>query len=678
MKKTVKISLIIFFLISIVLFVSLISAFFVLKGYSKSTVKDSLLDMANMSKETIFYHYDRASDSYEPIIIADTEIRLGEKYKFVSYNEIPNDIINAFISIEDKRFRTHNGIDYIRSSKAIVNYVFNGSRSFGGSTITQQLVKNITGNDQFSIDRKLREAFQAINIEKKLDKTQILESYLNIIYLSRGCRGISSAAEYYFSKELKDLTLNECACIAAITNNPSKYDPISHPENNKLRRNTILLCMLEQGYISQKDYQEALNSNLEIKKSSETSQNNINSWYIDMVIKDVVRDLSVKYECSMETASFLLYNGGYRIYTAMDYEVQSILDEYFANTKNFPIDTEGNMPQSSMIIIDPFSGDILGVAGAVGKKSGNRIQNFATDTLRPPGSTIKPLSVYAPALEMGIINWGSVFSDSPINEDSKWPSNANKKYVGDVNTRYAIENSLNTVPVKILREIGNDTSFNFLQDKLNFSTINKNNDIGDAALALGQPSRGVSLRELTCAYSIFEEGIYSNARSYYKVTDSSGRIILDNSYKQSKVLSKENAAIMTKLLQTVVANGTAAGRVSLSNMVEVAGKTGTTQNSFDKYFIGYTPGAVAGVWSGYEYPKSLDQFGDNFSILIWDDVMSQIYKTTRFKEEKRVFEIPNTVQELSFDKTTGMPLYESSDDAQIENGWFDVSSRPPS
>lgn len=676
-KAFFKIFLIAVIVMSILMSLGIICATIYLDRYSDSRVDNSLLKISHSYGQTTFYYYeftDREGRIGQAKQISNAKIDSGIKYKYVSYNEIPQDLINAFISIEDKRFYNHEGVDLLRSSKAVINFVCKGSKSFGGSTITQQLVKNLTGNSELTAQRKIKEAFSAINLEKDYDKSEILEMYMNIINLSQGCRGIGAASEYFFSKSPRELTLAESATIAAITNNPSKYDPLRHPENNKLRRDTVLRCMLDNKYITQDEYNKAINTEIELNISDKYNDNNVNSWYIDMVIEDVISDLCDKYDISRETASLRLYRGGYKIYTAMDNEIQALLDKYYSNTVNFPADSQGNMPQSSMIIMDPYTGDILGVAGAIGKKQGNRIQNYATNTKRPPGSTIKPISVYAPALEKGIINWSTIVNDSPVKvasgDSDPWPLNASRTYVGDVTVKYAVENSLNTIAVKILNMLGKDESFDFLKNKLNIESLDSQIDNGEASLALGQCSYGVNLRELVAAYSIFEEGIISKPRSYFKVTDSDGKIILDNAPDQEKVMSRENAAIMTKLLQTVVETGTAKNLISLDSVVEVAGKTGTSHNNCDRYFIGYTPSLLAGVWFGYDYPKNLDCFGGNFAAVFWDEVMNEIYKNTGFGKNNLLFKIPDSVQKLSYNKKTGEIPTANDDPTEIEEGWF--------
>lgn len=675
MKKLIKIILMLVIVVSVLSSFAILGGAVYLRRYKDSRVDPSLIEIAHRCEKTKFYSYDfsdRDGRVGEAVLIESAELGGEVKYKYVTYNEIPDNLINAFIAIEDKRFYKHGGIDILRTARAALNYIF-GSGNFGGSTITQQLVKNLTGNDDFSIDRKLSEAFSAIALENEYDKTEILEMYLNVINLSEGCRGIGAAAEYYYSKRPSELTLSECAVIAAITNNPSKYNPRKHPENNIKRRDLILGCMLEMGYITAEEYSRAIAEPITLKITQSAAIEGVNSWYIDMVIEDVLKDLSAKYNISQSAASLMLYRGGLKIYTAMDQEIQAILEGYYSDVYNFPIDTHGDMAESSIIVIDPYNGDILGVVGAIGEKSGNRLQSYATDTKRPPGSAIKPLSVYSLALEKGLIEWSSIVEDSPIRAGSEtkppWPNNADRTYAGEVDIQYAVQNSLNTVAVKVLDKVGNDESISFLRNKLLISSLDECADIGSASLALGQPSRGITLRELTAAYSIFEEGIMSKPRSYFKVTDENGRIILDNPSVQNPVISRESAAIMTKLLEAVVDSGTAKETVSLDRITAVAGKTGTTQGNCDRYFIGYTPELLAGVWFGYEYPRSLDGFGVNPSIYVWDEIMSEIYRSTSYGKMSR-FTVPETVQKLTYPTPSGELKQSGEGASPFKDGWF--------
>ena len=618
--------------------------------YIEKDIDESLFYVVGSESQTRIFYYeyeDRANRIGEAVELSE-EIYGGYRSEFASFEEIPEDMINAFISIEDKRFYDHNGVDWFRTASAGVNYYLKFRDSYGGSTITQQLIKNVTDRDDYSFQRKLQEIFWALDLETKMDKREILELYLNIINLSQGCYGIGAAAKYYFSKEVSELTLSECACIAAITNSPTYYDPIRNPQNNERRRQLILSQMLDQGYISEEAYTAAKNETVVLRVKESNRESTVNSWYVDMVIEDVMNDLIEQYGYSRSMASLVVYTGGLRIYTVMDRDVQQVLEKYYENESNFYSAGEGETPQSSMIVIDSKTGDILGVAGAVGKKTANRLQNFATYTVRPAGSVIKPLSVYAPAMELGIVDWSTVYDDTPVNfgsynldenkgaivEPSPWPKNSGGVYRGLTNVNYAIVHSVNTVAVKILEDLGLERSFDFLYNKLKLKSLISGrtletgvyiSDKDYAALALGQFNYGVTVREITAAYSIFSNGgIYNDYRSYYQVTDSKGEAVLERKYHGESVISRENADIMTEMLQNVVKEGTAS-EITLDEYVDCAGKTGTTQNKYDNWYIGYTPYYIGGVWMGYEYPKALNDYSGNRSIRIWNDIMTELH-----------------------------------------------------
>ena len=560
---------------------------------------------------------------------------LGEEnFEYVSFNDVPTHLTNAFIAIEDKRFYEHSGVDWYRTLGAMANYFLHFGGRFGASTITQQLIKNITGADEVSIERKIREISWALELEKNLSKDEILELYFNVINLSENCYGVGIAAKRYFSKNVSELNLIECACIAAITNNPSYYNPIKHPENNKERRDLIILQMRELGYISQEEFEENYGKDIILNPDDSVVKNSVHSWYVDMVVEDVISDLQKTHSLNRSEASRLVFGGGLEIYIQIDLEIQKIMEEYYENAANFP---SGEGAQSSMIIMDSENGDILGVVGAIGEKKGNRIQNYATDTLRPPGSTIKPLSVYAPALERGIITYGSVYDDVPYSfeNDKAWPKNANGIYHGLSTMSYAMANSTNTIPLKILDELGISHSFYFLRDYLHLDSLleqgkDKNGafitDMDYAALALGQLNYGVSVREITAAYSIFADGgMYHAPRSYSLVKNSRGEVLLENEATSERVISDANSEIMTKLLTDVVWGGTA-DALSVKNKVAIAAKTGTTQDNKDRWCIGYTPSLICGVWYGYEYPQEIPKAEKNHFLNAFDTVLNRIYE----------------------------------------------------
>ncbi len=636
-------------------------------------IDSEIFEVISTSSASTIYYYkteeDRINDNATQIV--DEDIYGGFRNIPIEYENIPKNLINAFICIEDKRFFVHNGVDWKRTVGATANYFLKFRNEFGGSTITQQLIKNVTGEDDYSLQRKLQEIFWALDLESKMSKEEILESYLNIINLSNGCYGIGAAAKYYFSKDITELSLEESVAIAAITNNPSYYDLKNNPQNNKRRRNIILGEMLSQGYITEAEYDKAYNSSVILNIQSDN--NGINTWYVDMVLEDVIDDLVKVKGYSRELASKLIYTGGLKIYTAMDIEIQALLEEFYANVSNFHQSGSGEEPQSAMIIINPYNGAILGVAGAIGKKQGNRLQSYATDAQRPAGSVIKPLSVYAPALENNIIKWSTVYDDTPVNfsgvqeptQSNAWPKNVTREYRGLTNINYAIEQSVNTVSVKVLSDIGLDASFDFLKHKLHINSLIESktlesgitvSDKDYAALGLGQFNYGVSLLEITAAYSIFvNKGIYSKPRSFYKVTDVNGNIILDNEYHGEAVISEENAIIMTKMLQNVLANGTAKS-ITLQSKVECAGKTGTTQDNCDRWYIGYTPYYVGGVWYGYEYPKPLGASTNKICIEVWDKIMTRLHQKYIDNDSLDRFDESENIVSAEYCKDSGLLL----------------------
>ncbi len=677
MKKLIKFILLAIVIICVACTLMAVFVYNRIQPYKEMTIDGKVISAQMECARSVLYgynFYDRENRIGKEYILDNFNIETKEQFDFVEFEEIPKTLIDAFVAVEDKRFYRHNGVDFLRTGRAGLNYILKKSSSFGGSTITQQLVKNITGDAEKSVERKMREIFCAINLEKAYTKDEIMCMYLNVINLGNRCRGVKAAARFYFSKDLSELSLSECATIAAITNNPTVYNPIKNVENTKRRRDMILSCMLKEGFIREDEYNIAVGEEIYIKSISTATQK-INSWYTDMVIDDVINDLVEYYQIDRAAASNMVYYGNLRIYTAIDEGIQNLLENYYINLKNKNIcGLEGI--KSSCIMIDSKTGDILAVVGDIGKKRENRIQNFATDTKRPSGSVIKPLSVYAPALDRGLITWSSIYSDTPIEQVNgrDWPQNANGNYLGDVDIEYALENSLNTVSVRVLREFGINNSFDFLRNKLHLYSLKSgtSSDVGDmceSSLALGQHKNGVTLEEVTSAYTIFDGGIYKKPRSYYKVCDSDGNVLLENEAVCEKVISSESSAIMTKLLQGVVNEGTAKNRITLDKDVDVAGKTGTTSNNCDRYFIGFTPQIVGGVWMGYEYPRKINSYG-NPAISIWNDVMSCVYSLDRYKNADKSFSVPDSVIELTYDKSTGQAPDIYSLDENIKSGWF--------
>ena len=610
------------------------------------------------------------------------EIYAQKQTQYHQYDNIPTSMIDAFVAIEDKRFFEHEGVDWYRTIAAGANYLLGFSDSFGASTITQQLVKNLTGNDDVTVKRKIQEILYALDLERNLDKKKIMELYLNVIHFSDNCDGIGMAAEHYFSKSPMELTVAECATIAAITNSPSYYNPIRNPENNLKRRDLILSQMYEQGFITQTEYTEAKSTPLALDVDESVGREGINSWYTDMVIEDVVQDLMNKYSMSRAAATHLFYTGGLQIDIAMDEEIQALVEDYYKTALELPKNGSGESAQSAIILIDAKTGDILGVAGAAGEKKGNLLQSFATKTLRSPGSTIKPLSVYAPAIEEGIIDWATVYDDVPIefhtNSSLTWPKNATGVYRGLTNVSYAVAHSTNTVSIKVLERLGLERSFLYAKERFHLSNMihqSGKTDCDVAALGLGQLNYGVTLREITNAYTAFADGgVYHACRSYYRVLDKEGTILLSRADGSERILSRETAAIMTKLLEGVITHGTSS-TVTLQRVCECAGKTGTTNKDHDRWFIGYTPDVVCGVWCGYEYPEPIE--GRNVCTGIWNRVMRDVFLK---KGGQDTFTVPANVVQATYCKDSGSVMSEACAKDPRGNrqevGWFVKGKEP--
>ncbi len=667
------------------------------------------LNITSTTTTTTLYYYDYTDRvAREGTAVEMAEIHGAANSIYVPYEQIPQALRDAFIAIEDHRFMQHKGVDWYRTIGAGVNFFLGFMDEFGASTITQQLIKNVSGEDDYKIQRKIQEIFWALDLEKQKSKEDILTLYMNIISLAQNCYGVQAAANTYFGKDVSELTLNECACIAGITKNPSKYNPITHPEENDERRRTVLTRMLEVGKITQEEYDAVIDEEIVLNYTVENSSSTaINSWYTDMVIEDVMNDL-VEAGYTQQAASMLVYSGGLKIYTCMDKEVQDLLDDAYkdgmigeSETDIFPAHTSGMPAQSSMIIIDPYTGDILGVAGKRGEKTGNRIQNYATQTVRPAGSSIKPVSVYAPALEAGLITYATVYDDTPYDfgtdNATAWPSNLPSRYDGLTNINSAISSSKNTIAVKVLNDLTLDYSFDFcknylqmdsLIDLLELSNGTKLTDKGLAALALGQQNYGVTVREITAAYGMFTNaGIFNEAKSYLRVEDASGKVILENDDIGTVVLSEENAAIMTKMLTNVVTSGTAS-KITLKSKVNCAGKTGTTSNDYDRWFIGYTPYYIGGVWYGYEYPKSLANLSSNPCITIWDSIMTELHQkyideAASGGEALKTFETPDTVVRARYCRDSGLLMTEAcyadprgASGSRAEWGYFAKGTEP--
>ncbi len=562
---------------------------------------------------------------------------------WVDIEKVPEMLQKAFIAIEDERFKTHRGVDWKRTSYAVANEFFEFTETeFGGSSITQQLIKNITSDKKKDYTRKIREIIRALYIETKLSKTDILEAYLNTIALGGNICGVQVASNYYFNKDVEDLTLLECAAIAGITKNPSKYNPISNMSENKKRRNTVLLKMYELGYISEQDYLENYNKDIKLDVTQKKDfEGEINNYFVDTLIEQVIDDLAEKYKCDEDVASQMLYNGGYKIYSTMDSSIQGLLEETYENKEKYfteykTVDGEKEYVQSAMTIMD-YEGHIVGVVGGTGEKIVNRSLNRAYSVPRQPGSTMKPIGVYALAIENDLVNYTSTVEDRPIKKYYKDGKSGPREwfggYKGDVSLNYALRKSMNAVPVQLLKnKVGIDESYKFLTEKLHCKYLIKE-DKNLSSLALGGCHYGITPTESAAAFSIFGNGgIYHKPTTYYKVERSNGEVVLKEDKKGERAVSSATATIMNHLLQEVVyqSEGTARSISGFNYKMKAYAKTGTSSEKKDSWLVAGTPYYIGSVWYGYDHNHNISNV--NNAKYIWRDIMKEIHKDLEKKE----------------------------------------------
>lgn len=649
-------------------------------GYSivHGDVVFNLDDEASSQNQTSFiYGYD---DNNEPVEI--TRLHGEENRIWLDIDDMTPYLSKAFIATEDERFEKHHGVDWIRTIGVLVKPTNSGQ---GGSTITQQLIKNLTDENDVTFVRKFNEILSALNLEKHYSKDQIMEAYLNTIYLSHGCYGVKTAAETYFGKDVKDLNIAECATLAGITQFPTKYDPLLNPENNKKKQEYILGKMKSNNFITEEEYEEAKNYKLVFTNSpdyqgSQVSDNgndsddssSINSYYTDYVIDEVIEDLQ-NAGYSAKKARSMIYGGGLKIYSAVDFTVQNAIEDVYENYRKMPDETV----QGACVIMD-YKGRVLGMVGGTGKKEANRTLNRAWQSTRQPGSTIKPLSVYGPALEKSLqdddvdIYWSTPTKDAPLmNIDGKpWPTNEGGTYSNrTVTVQYGLANSLNTISARTLDKIGTTYSYDFFKNKFHISTLTPQ-DCDLAPMATGALTYGVTVLEMTAAYQAFGNGgYYYEPYGYYKIEDSKGNVIIEKTPEKDKevALSENTSWVMNRLLNTVMTQGT--GRYYALNGIECIGKTGTTTESYDRWFMGGTPEYIGGIWYGYDENKEVVySLSYNPAGTLWNSVMKQIYekKLNPVKE----FTLSDGVVRREYSSNGG--LYSGSGNW----GWFDVNNLP--
>lgn len=592
--------------------------------------------------------------------------------KNIDLSSVPEKLKNAYIAIEDKRFYKHHGIDIRRTSSAIASYIFHfGSSSFGGSTITQQLVKNITGDNTNSIFRKIKEWVKAFELETFSSKDDILETYLNVIYVGPNIYGVEMGAQYYFSKSATDLSLAECAFLAGVNNTPNSYNPFGDKDNSEKitsRTNTVLKTMLDLNYISEDEYNSALSevsNGLNFKKGDvKASSDGVYSYHTDAVISEVLEDICKKKKIDNTFAMNYLYMSGSTIYSTVDSNIQTIMENEFKKSKHI-LNNNGATSQASMVIIDQYTGHVVGCVGGLGTKDTPRGFNRATQSIRQNGSAGKPLSVLAPALDKKIITAANVYDDTQsdfinINNDLYKPRDNDNHYLGNITVRRAIESSQNIPFVRIMENLTPKTSMAYLK-KMGFTTLtDKDNNL---ALALGGLDKGVSTLEMTGAYAtIANDGTYIEPTFYSKINNSKGKTIIKSRQKKKRVFSKAVAYILKDLLkQPVVGDHGTATNCSISGM-DVCAKTGTTDNNCDKWLCGFTGYYTAVTWYGYDSNESINYSGHNPASIIWSAVMNSIHDG----KANRKFEVPKGVEAAGICPSTGLLANSGCPDAYTE------------
>lgn len=624
----------------------------------KETQGDSdLLDLTQLelAYTTIIYS-QQINDQGQPEWVEYQRLQSPEENRiWKPLNEISPYIQHAFVAVEDENFYTHPGFSFKRTVLAAINEVFRkltgsyltGSQ-LGASTIEQQLIKNITGEDESSgiegYARKVKEIFRAIALDNRFSKEEILEAYLNTIGLTGNTAGVEAGANQYFGKSAADVTIAEAASIAAITKNPSRFNPYTNPEEHLKRRDDIILFMQQQGYITQAEAEAAWATplNLVEKTTDENAAVQTDySWFTDYLIEEVIADLVEanplnRDDWNREAANDYLHNGGLRIYATVDPEVQSVMENVWLEGKywepmpienyddpNDPDDTPRTITTQAAGVVINYKGELVGVAGGLGQKTENRGFNRGTGMTRQVGSTMKAVAAYPLGIDMDLINYSSVLMDDyfPIPDGkggtrTDWPSNWNGRYSHSMTTVYeALKKSLNTVAVRVGDWVTPRTMFEFARDTLGITTLDENSDIDLAPMVLGATTTGLSPYELAGAYMMYGDGgRMTSLHSYTSVRDYQGNEILEKDIVTTQAIGEDTAYIMNRLLHSVLFDysGTAYGIHPDANVMDSIGKTGTTNDNKDVWFVGLTPKYVMATWYGYDQNEPMDDYNNYY------------------------------------------------------------------
>lgn len=565
-------------------------------------------------------------------------------------SKIPQNLKNAYVAIEDQRFYKHHGIDIKRTASAIGSYIIHfGSSSFGGSTITQQLVKNMTGDDSNDISRKISEWFKAFALETSMSKDEIMSTYLNIIYVGPNVYGVQAGSKYYFNKEAQDLSLAECAFLAGINHSPNSYNPFGEKdrfEKIQKRTKTVLNKMLELKYISQDEFNSAnseVDTGLDFTQGKiEAKGDGIYSYHTDALINELTSTISNQNHISTSFATNYLNMAGLKIHSTQNSNIQNQIEKEFAKSK-YIIKSNNNAnatSQAAMVIIDHTTGNVLGCVGGLGKKSEARSLNRATQTARQTGSAIKPIAILGPALQEKIITPITTYDDSPasfnIGKPEPYTPIDYDPYLGTITVRRAVESSQNIPFVKMMEQLTPSKSIKYLK-KLGITTLTEEDC--NLPLALGGLEKGMTTLETASAYAaIANDGEYISPSFYTKIENSKGKTILESKHKKKRVFSEATCYVLKQLLTQPVhgTNGTAT-YCSISGM-DVAAKTGTTNENYDRWLCGFTPYYTAATWFGFDLNESINYSNKNPAGLLWANVMTEIHTNLTNKK----FEMPKT------------------------------------
>lgn len=616
-------------------------AYYYAGGYAAkvSAMKTEAVSMVSHSSKDTF-RKSQTSIAYD-INGKTLSVLKGEKdVYYIEYEDIPIYVKQAIISTEDKRFYKHNGIDYRGIMRAVVAMIQDGEVTQGGSTITQQLARTVFLSNERTWERKIEEMYIAVELEKKYSKEEILEFYLNNVYFANGYYGIEAAAQGYFGTDVSHLSLSQMIYLCAIPNNPTLYNPLTHADKTQARRDRILKSMLEDQVISESSYQTAVAEQIKTTEPEEIKNNyaetytyycatralmELEGFEFQTVFSDDEEKTAYerKYQSLYDACNAKLFTGGYRIYTSLDLDAQSQLqasvDEVLAGFGEKSDEGIYEL-QGAAVCIDNTTGMVRAI---IGGRSQDDVEGYtlnrAFQSFRQPGSAIKPLIVYTPALERGYTPDTTVV-DEPIADG---PVNGDGTYSGAMSLRQAVARSKNTIAWKIFEELTPEVGISYLE-AMDFSNLDENDKRLPASI--GGFTNGVSPLEMAKGYAtIKNDGGYRNPTCIMKITDADGEVIYQADQTAS-VIYKENACRqMTDMLQTVITSGT--GRGYSLGMMPCAGKTGTTNDNKDGWFVGYTPYYTTSVWVGYDIPKEVPGLGGGtYPGKIWHSFMSWLHE----------------------------------------------------